>query len=173
MIKFLKIFFLFSIIILESCKINYSFTGASVDSNLKTISVSSFQNFASLAPPTLSLSMTEAVRNIISSQSSLKMVPRGGDLSLEGKIVGYSTNPLAIQASGANGQNSAALTRLTITVQVKFTNTKDEKQNFDQNFTQFADFSSSSNLAQEETGLIKIIEEKITQDIFNRCFSNW
>jgi hypothetical protein len=173
MIKYIKIFFLFSIIILESCKINYSFTGASVDSNLKTISVSSFQNFASLAPPTLSLSMTEAVRNIISSQSSLKMVPRGGDLSLEGKIVGYSTNPLAIQASGANGQNSAALTRLTITVQVKFTNTKDEKQNFDQNFTQFADFSSSSNLAQEETGLIKIIEEKITQDIFNRCFSNW
>jgi hypothetical protein len=173
MIKYLKLFFLFSIIVLESCKINYSFTGASVDSNLKTISVSSFQNFASLAPPTLSLSMTEAVRNIISSQSSLKMVPRGGDLSLEGKIVGYATNPLAIQASGANGQNSAALTRLTITVQVKFTNTKDEKQNFDQNFTQFADFSSSSNLAQEETGLIKIIEEKITQDIFNRCFSNW
>jgi len=169
----LKLFLLCSFISLQSCKVNYSFSGASVDSNLKTISISIFQNFASLAPPTLSLSMTEAVRNIISAQSSLKMVSRGGDLSLEGKIISYSTNPLAIQATGANGQNSAALTRLTITVQVKFTNSKDEKQNFDQNFIQFADFSSSSNLAQEETGLIKIIEEKITQDIFNRCFSNW
>jgi hypothetical protein len=80
---------------------------------------------------------------------------------------------LAIQATGANGQNSAALTRLTITVQVKFTNSKDEKQNFDQNFVQFADFNSSSNLTDEESRLIKIIEEKLTQDIFNRCFSNW
>ncbi|MFN5628341.1 MAG: LptE family protein [Bacteroidota bacterium] len=168
--KFISICILIS---LHSCKVNYSFSGASVDSNLKTISISSFQNFASLAPPTLSLSLTEALRNIISSQSSLKMVTRGGDLSLEGKIVGYTTNPLAIQASGTNGQNSAALTRLTITVQVKFTNAKDEKQNFDQNFVQFADFNSSSNLADEESRLIKIIEEKLTQDIFNRCFSNW
>jgi len=173
MTYFFKFFILCTFISLQSCKVNYSFSGASVDSNLKTISISSFQNFASLSPPTLSLTLTEALRNIISSQSSLKMVTRGGDLSLEGKIVGYNTNPLAIQATGANGQNSAALTRLTITVQVKFTNSKDEKQNFDQNFVQFADFNSSSNLTDEESRLIKIIEEKLTQDIFNRCFSNW
>lgn len=171
--KVITLFFIFILFLFSNCKINYSFSGASVSSELKTISVSTFQNFAPLAPATLTLSITEGVRNIISSQSNLKMIPRGADVSLEGKIVGYSTSPLAVQATGANGQNNAALTRLTISIQVKYTNTKDEKQNFDQTFSQFADFSSSTSLSQEETRLIKEIQDKLTQDIFNRCFSNW
>lgn len=157
----------------SACKVNYTMSGASISPDIKTISVNSFQNFAALAPPTLSLTFTESVRNIVTSQTRLKMIPKGGDLVIEGKITGYNTTPVAVQSGGNTGQNTAALTRLTITVNVKFSNLIDEKQNFEQSFTQFADFSASSTLSQEEPRLIKDITERITQDIFNRCFSNW
>jgi hypothetical protein len=175
--KFKSIFYLgclsFIILFCAGCKINYTMSGASISPDIKTVTVNTFQNFAALAPPTLSLTFTESVRNIVTSQTRLKMVQKSGDVQIEGKITGYNTSPVAVQSGGNTGQNTAALTRLTITVNVKFTNTIDEKQNFEQAFTQFADFSASSTLSQEEPRLIKDITERISQDIFNRCFSNW
>ena len=151
-----------------SCKMNYSFTGGSIDPKIKTISIKYFTNNAILIQPTLSQSFTEALKDKFSSQTKLNLVKNGGDLNIEGAITGYSTTPVAIQ-----GNETAALNRLTITVSVKFTNNLDEKQNFEQSFSRFEDYPSSQNLSTVEETLIKDINEALVEDIFNKSVVNW
>jgi hypothetical protein len=151
-----------------SCKMNYSFTGASIPEDVKTVSVKTFQSYAPLASANLSQSFTEALKDILISQTNLNLVSKGGDLNFEGSIVGYNVTSVAIQ-----GNETAALNRLSITVKVTFTNTKDKEQDFETTFTRFADYESSQNIASVEDGLIKDINDQLTQDIFNRALSNW
>lgn len=151
-----------------SCKVNYSFTGASIPEDVKTVSVKTFQSYASLANANLSQSFTEALKDIFISQTNLDLVAKDGDIRFEGAITGYQVSSVAIQ-----GNETAALNRLTITVKVKFTNIKDSKQNFETSFARFADYESSQNLASVEDELIKDINGQLTQDIFNRAVSNW
>ncbi len=149
----------------------YSLSGASIPPEAKTVSVQYFQNNASLAPPTLSQSFTEALRDKLSSQSSLGLVNKGGDLAFEGNITGYATAPIAIQSTATADQ--AALNRLTITVNVKYTCSFDEKKNFEQTFVRFTDYSSTQTLSAVEDGLIKDINDQLVQDIFNKALNDW
>lgn len=156
-----------------ACKVNYSFTGASIAPDVKTVSIQYFSSFAPLAKPTYSQTFTEALRDIFVSQTNLSFVPKGGDLEFEGAVTSYSAAPIAIQGTDANGLNKAAQNRLSITVKVKFVNNKDEKQSFETTFTRFADFPTTSALAAEEDRLIKEINNQLVQDIFNKAVINW
>lgn len=156
------------IVLLQSCKVNYSFSGASVSPDVKTVSIQTFRNNATLAPPTLSQSFTEAVKDIFTSQTNLGIVSSGGDLNFEGDITNYITQPVAIQSN-----DQAALNRLTITVSVKFINAKDEKQNFETTFSRYADYSSSQSLLAVQESLIEEINKQLVQDIFNKAMINW
>ncbi len=155
------------------CKVNYSFTGASISPDVKTISIQYFQNFAPLAKPSVGQLFTESLKDIYLNQTNLKLLNKGGDLQIEGTITNYVTTPVAIQGTSANGINAAASNRLTMTVSVKFVNLKDEKQNFENSFSRFADFPSSSSLAAEEDRLINEINTQLVQDIFNKTVANW
>lgn len=147
----------------------YSFTGASISPDVKTISIQYFQNNASLVVPTLSRVFTDALKDYFTSQTNLTLVDRNGDLSLEGAITGYSVQPVAIQ-----GNETAAMNRLTITVTVKFTNKKNEKQNFEnKSFSRYQDYPSSANLVAVQDGLIKLIDDQLITDIFNQAVVNW
>ncbi len=156
--------------IVQSCKVGYSFSGASIAPDVKSVSIKTFQNVAPLAQPTLSQTFTESLKDIFLTQTNLTLVEKGGDLQFEGKITGYSVAPVAIQG---NQVSTASLNRLTITVQVKFVNTKDVNQNFEQSFSRFADFDASRNLASVENELTKDINSQLSQDIFNRAVTNW
>ncbi len=159
----------FCLSLFAACKVNYSFTGASIPPEVKSFSVQTFPNYAPLVQPQLSQTFTEALRDKFQAQTSLQQVSRGGDLSFEGSITAYTVNPISIQS----GTDVAAQTRLTITVNVKFTNAKNEKQNFESTFSRFADFATSKSLATEEDRLIKEINEQLVQDIFNKAVVNW
>lgn len=161
------------LIIPPSCKVNYSFTGASIAPDVKTVSIQYFASFAPLAKPTYSQVFTEALRDIFLSQTNLSFVQKNGDLQFEGAVTAYNAAPIAIQGTGANGLNQAAQNRLSITVKVKFVNNKDDKQNFETTFTRFADFPSTTALAAEEDRLIKEINNQLVQDIFNKAVINW
>ena len=153
---------------LISCKVNYSFTGASIPEDVKTVSVKTFQSYAPLANANLTQTFTEALKDVFISQTNLDLAARDGDLQFEGAITGYTISSVAIQ-----GNETAALNRLSITVKVKFTNTKDSEQDFETSFTRFADYESSQNIASIEDELIKDINDQLTQDIFNKAVSNW
>ena len=136
---------------IQGCGV-YSFTGASSSPDIKSVSVAYFPNRAALMLPSLSQVFTEKMKDKFVSQTNLTLVKSSGDLQFEGFISDYNTAPTAIQ-----GNEQAALNRLTITVSVKFTNLKDEKQNFESVFSRFSDYDSRSNLAQVEQDLINEI----------------
>lgn len=158
----------FVALVTYACKVNYSFTGASIPEDVKTVSVKTFQNFAPLTNPNYPQLFTEELRDIFLSQTSLSLVGTNGDLQFEGGVTNYKITSVAIQ-----GNETAALNRLTITINVKFTNTKDNIQSYESKFTRFADFSSSSSLSAVEDELMKEINTQITQDVFNQAVSNW
>jgi hypothetical protein len=151
-----------------SCRIGYSFSGASLSPEMKTISVQFFPNQAPLFQPTLSTVFTEALKNRMTSQTSLELINNSADLDFQGEITNYSTTPMAIQ-----GNETAGLNRLTISVHVKFTNQKNPKLNFDKTFSQFADYESSQALSSVENDLIQQIVDKLTEDVFNAALTNW
>lgn len=146
-------------------------SGASISPEIKTITINYFPVNATLAPPTSGQKFTEALRDIFQTQTSLKLVSKNGDLQLSGSLTGYSTMPLAVQ--GNSTSITSATNRLTITVNVKFVNTKDEKQNFETSFSRFSDYSSTSNLNDVQDKLIKEINDQLVQDIFNKSVTNW
>ena len=146
----------------------YSFTGASISPDVKTANVKFFTNIASLAPPTITQTLTEALKDRLNSQTSLSLVSSGGDLIFESQVSDYKIAPIAIQ-----GNETAASNRLTITINVKFTNAKDERQNFEKSFSRFADYPGSSSLTAKEPELIDEIKQQLIQDIFNASIANW
>lgn len=156
------------VVLTPSCKINYSFSGASVSPDLKTVTINYFRNNAPLAKPTLVQSLNDALKDYFTSQTKLAVVQRDGDLVFDGTIISYLVAPVAIQSN-----DQAALNRLTIAVSVKHMNAKDPKQDFETTFTRFADFSSSQNLADVEDELIRQINDQLVQDIFNKALVNW
>jgi hypothetical protein len=156
-------------VIQSSCKVSYSFTGASISPDVKTVSIQYFGNNATLVMPSLSRVFTENLRDYFTSQTNLILIDRNGDLNLTGAITGYTVQPISIQ-----GNETAAQNRLTITVSVTFTNKKNEKQNFEnKTFTRYADYSSSLDLTTVQDNLIKQIDDQLVQDIFNQAVVNW
>ncbi len=167
--KISKIIFFFSALtfLLSGCGI-YSFTGASIPPEAKTVSIKYFPNNASLVEPTLSQIFTDALKDKFVSQTTLILVQKNGDLRLEGEITGYSTKPIAI-----TGDQTAALNRLTITIKVKYVNTFDETKNFESPFNRYEDYPSSKNLSDVQETLITQINEMLIEDIFNKAVVNW
>lgn len=166
MIKTIKIIVTF--IAFSSCTIRYGFTGADIPAEAKTVSVAYFQNNAALANPNYSQRITEALKDIFISQTRLNLVSNNGDLRYEGSVTGYDIRPVAIQ-----GNETASLNRLTITVNVKYVNTLDTKKNFEQTFSRFVDFNSNQQLSAIEEELMNEVNKQLVQDIFDRSLSNW
>lgn len=156
-----------SMFVFNSC-ITYKFTGASIPVSAKTISIDYIENNADFVNPTLSEILTQALRDRFSSQSSLTLISGGGDLQFEGEITNYKTSPQAIQ-----GDDIAALTRLTVTVRIKYTNLIEPENSFETNFTAYEDYDSAMDLTSVQDGLVEVIKEILIDDIFNKAVVNW
>jgi hypothetical protein len=160
----LLIIILFSI---NGCKY-YNFTGTGkIDAN--TFQVNYFQNNAELIEPGIERDFTLALQDLIQNQTNLSLTNSGGDLIYEGEITGYRISPMTATADQKTAQN-----RLTMTVNVRFTNTKKEEDNFEKPFTFFHDYPASSQLVGSTLQAAKDdIFERITQDIFNASLAKW
>jgi len=151
----------------SSCGV-YSFTGASIPAGAKTMSIHYFPNKADIVEPTLSAIFTNALRDRFTSQTNLKMVDKNGDINLEGAIISYTTKPVAIQ-----GDQTAALNRLSISVRVHYTSKQDPSKDFETTFTQYRDYPSTENFNSVKADLIKQIVDDLTDNIFNKALANW
>jgi len=156
------------VLIQPGCKVSYTFTGASISPETKTFSVQLFQNLAGIVNPTLSSDLTEELKNRFITQTSLSMVDDFGDFAFSGQITQYNVSPISIQDNEVAAQN-----RLTISVRVKFVNAKDPKLSFDKTFSQYENFDSNQNFVQVEAELVRLIVEKLVDDIFNAAAANW
>lgn len=147
----------------------YSFTGASIASDVKTFQVNYFQNNAILVEPGLDRDFTNALTDLLINQTNLDLVKSSGDLVYEGEIIEYRISPTT-----ATANNTAAQNRLNVTVNVRFYNLKNEEDNLEQKFSFFYDYAGAALLtgAQKDTALAEIFE-RLTQDIFNATLAKW
>jgi len=160
---------LLAMVVLAGCRLTVSLTGSDIDARAKTVYIQTFRNNATLVNPTLSNEFTNALKDRIQGQTPLTIIDtQNGDYKIEGEIVGYSINPVAIQ-----GDETAAMNRLTITVNVRFTNTFDDTKNFEQSFSRYVDYSSTQNFTSIESSLVHDVNDALTEDIFNKAFVNW
>ncbi|MCD8740920.1 LPS assembly lipoprotein LptE [Mucilaginibacter roseus] len=154
----------------QSCSI--SLNGASIPAGLKTINVEFFENNAPLVVSNLSQDFTEALKARIRSQSSLGIVrDPAANASMSGAIVNYTITPVSVEATNPNTPPIANASRLSITVNVKYTNEIEKKYNFEQQFTKYQDFQG--DIASQEQTLIQNIVRQLVDDIFNKAFANW
>lgn len=147
----------------------YSFTGTSIASNIKTFQVNYFQNNAILVEPGLDRDFTLALQNLITNQTNLSLVNNNADLVYEGEITEYRISPTT-----ATSNQTAAQNRLTMSVNVRFYNKKNEEDDFEKRFSFYYDYSGSELLtgSQKDAALADIFE-RITQDIFNASLARW
>jgi hypothetical protein len=150
---------------LTSC---YSFKGASLDANLKTIQVSNIRMETAGGPANLSLEINEKLKEYFQRNTSLKINNNNPDLLIEGSIVGYELTPQA-----PTGDDKAGLNRITLRVQFRLTNRLDEDKNFEQEFSFYQDFPQSQTLTQVEKALIPKLVDQIILDLFNKIAGDW
>lgn len=163
--KFLLL--LFVAFAVNSCSV-YNFTGTGkIDAD--TFQVNYFQNNAPLIQPGIERIFTQRLQNLIQNQTNLNLVNSGGDLVYEGEIVDYRIMPTT-----ATADIRAAQSKLTIVVNVRFTNKRKESENFEKRFSFFHDFPADEQMvgARLSTALDEIFE-RITQDIFNESLAKW
>lgn len=159
------------LMLFNSCSYKLSLNGSSIPQGMKTIDIGFFENNAPLVVPTLSQTFTEALKNRIRTQTSLSITRGEADGSMTGSITGYSIVPVSVQAGSGNVAPIAGLSRLTITVNVKYVYDADKKLSFEESFTKSKDFTG--DISSQEQTLIPEIVRQLTDDIFNRAFANW
>ena len=163
------LFFFFLYVMGVSCTVSYKFNGASIDySKIKSISISDFPNMAELVYPPLSQEFSEALRDIYTHHTQLKVLQQGGDLHLEGEIVDYQLTPMSISAD-----TYAAETKLTISIKVRYTNSKNPSDDFEKTYSAYQTFDSSKMLTDVEEELVKEIITEITENIYNDTVAKW
>lgn len=157
------------LVVPQSCRIIYKLNGASIDYTVyKTIHVGEFPIRAALVYSPLQQTFENELLDYISRNTRLTTVDGASDLTMEGEITGYTLTP---QAVGADAY--ATQTRLTITVRVKYTDSKKESNDIDQSFSAYRDFDASQMITDVQDELCQQIAKELVELIFNATLGNW
>ena len=148
--------------------VKYSFSGTSIQPDVKTITINLFEYTAARVNPSLSNDLTEAIRTQFRKMTSLEQVDVDGDMEISGAITGYD-----IRASAVTANEVAAQNRLTINIKLEFTNRKYPEDDFEKTFSGYADYDSMQSIDAVEASLCEEIIEKLVDDIFNATVANW
>lgn len=159
---------IFAALVVHSCGI-YSFTGTSIQADVKTVTINYFEYKALKVNPTLSNSLTESLKDKFRKMTRLEQVDMDGDLEITGSVTGYDVRAMAVTANEVAAQN-----RLTVTVRIDFANRKYPEDDFQgKSFSAYADYDSTQSLDAVESTLCDEIIEKLCEDIFNATVANW
>ncbi len=143
--------------------------GSALDYNIyKTIHVGEFPIRAALVYPPLQQTFENELRDYISKNTRLQTIDGNSDLEIEGEITGYNLTPQAVTENAY-----ASMTRLTITVRLKYINNKEENKDVDQSFSAYRDFPSSEMLTDVQDQLCEEISKELVERIFNATLGDW
>lgn len=156
-------------LLLGGCSIvNYSFSGTSIQPDVKTVTINYFDYKALKVNPNLSNDLTEALKDKFRKLTKLEQVEMDGDLDLQGEVTGYEVRAAAVTANEVAAQN-----RLTVTVKLKFTNRKYPEDDFEKSFSAYSDYDSTNSLDAVESTLCQEIIDKLVEDMFNASVAQW
>lgn len=160
---------LLTAVAINACTISYKFNGASIDyTKTKSISIAEFPNTSELVYAPLSQEFAERLRDTYTKQTRLQVTKKGGDLHLEGEITGYQLTPMSIGAD-----TYAAETKLTISINVRFTNNKNPTDDFEKQYTAYQTFDSNLMLNDVQDQLLKTMIDEISDKIYNDTVAKW
>lgn len=155
--------------LLGGCSIvKYSFSGTSIQPDVKTVTINFFEYKALKVNPTLSNDLTEAMKDKFRKLTKLEQVDIDGDLEISGAVTGYDVRAAAVTANEV-----AAMNRLTVTASLKFTNRKYPEEDFEKSFSAYSDYDSTNSLDAVEASLCEEIVEKLVEDMFNASVAQW
>ena len=127
---------------ISACSVSYKFNGASIDySQTKTIQIAEFPIRSSYVWGPMGPMFNNQLKDQFANHTRLEQVKRNGDLKIEGEITRYEQRNKSVSAEGYS-----AMTELTMTVNVRFTNNKNHKEDFEQQF------SASASYEQQRSG---------------------
>jgi hypothetical protein len=153
----------------QSCRISYKFNGAALDYTIyKTVHIGNFPIRASLVYAPLQQTFENELTDYVTRNTRLRQTDGAADLEMEGEITGYNLTPQAVTEDAY-----ASMTRLTITVRVKYTDAKNDQNDIDQTFSAYRDFDASQMLTDVQDELCSQIAKELVEQIFNSTFGNW
>ena len=157
------------LLVLQACSVSYKFNGASINyQTTKSISIADFPNNAALVYPQLSNMLSETIRDQYVRQTRLQVLTKGGNLELEGELVGYELTPMAISAD-----SYASETKLTLTVKVSFTNNVAPEESFERTYSAFQVFDATKLLTDVQEELCNTMVAEIAENIYNDTVARW
>jgi Lipopolysaccharide-assembly len=145
----------------------YSLKDVSIPPEIKTVRVFFIENKARYINPQLSPKLTDKLRQKIVNQTRLSQTNNDADYEISGYISEYS-----VSTSGIS-QQQVASNNLNVTVHIVFKNRQNDKLSFEADVTRNFPFSATKSLTQAEAELNDQIITNLTDEIFNRIFSNW
>lgn len=152
-----------------ACSVSYKFNGASIDYNkTKTIQIADFPIRSSYVWGPMASIFNNQLKDEFASHTKLIQVKRNGDLKIEGEITQYTQQNKSVSAEGYSAQ-----TELAMTVNVRFTNTTNHKEDFERQFTARSTYETTQSLNSVQEELVTQMCEEITEQIFNATVANW
>ncbi len=159
---------LLTMTIVHSCGI-YSFTGTSIQPDVKTVTINYFEYLAPKVNPNLSNMLTEGMQDKFLKLTKLEQVDVDGDMELIGSVTGYD-----VKAASVTANEQVAQSRLTVTVKVDFVNRKYPEESIEgKSFSAYQDFDATLSIDAVEATLCEDIVEQLCEDIFNGTVANW
>lgn len=161
---------LMSVIVLvgfTSCKI-YKFTDASVNPNIKSVTINTIPNMSAIQVPSISPLLVEKLQDKFLKETNLRLLQDNGDIEINGVIVDYYIDPVAITNTETVAQN-----RLTISIKIDFTNNIEPDKNFSTTFRELEVYEANLSSIEVDNQIAPLILDKLVQTIFNKAFVNW
>ncbi len=153
---------------LQSCRVNYSFSGINISKDIKTFQVDYFPNNASLVVPGLNEDFRNMLIDRIDQQTSLTQVNENGDIIFQGEITDYYVEPVALTAGQTAGQN-----RLNIKIRIEYINNKDEEENLTKVYSWYYDYPADTSRTDIESEAHEEILSEILDKLFNDTLAKW
>ncbi len=159
----------FLCLVAASCTISYKFNGTVIDyDKVKTIAIEDFTNQAAMVYAPLTNVLNEKLKDTYTRQTRLNLIDRNADLELSGEVTGYDITPMSV-----NANSLAAETRLTLRVNVRYTNNTNHDEDFERSYTAYRNFDSNLLLTDVQDQLIEELVEEICDHIYNDTVANW
>lgn len=152
---------------IAGCKV-YKFNDVSIPTEIKTVRAQYIENKARYINPQLSPQLTDKLRQKIVSQTRLTQVNNEtADYDIAGSVTQYD-----VTTSGISSQQ-VATNRLTVGVSLTVLDRKTGKEPRTVSASRSFDFSATLTLPQAEQRLQEEIIRNLTDEIFNKIFSDW
>ncbi|MBP7359719.1 MAG: LptE family protein [Prevotella sp.] len=163
------IILILSAVLLISCKVSYKFDGASIDYNkTKTIQINDFPIRSSYVWGPMQNIFNNELKDVFANHTHLAQVKRNGDMIIDGEITQYSQRNKSVSSTGQSAQ-----TELSMTVNVRFTNKANHKEDFERQFTATSSYENTQSLSSVQEELVTQMVKDITDQIFNATVANW